>query len=78
MIDDTPSQFKSHIKGRIDLSQFFSKEQNEINKRKKKNQKKKKKKKAKQNTNNEEANEGEGESKDKPEGPLDETVQVKT
>ena len=79
LIEDTPAQFKSHIKGRIDLSQFFSKEQNEINKRKKKNQKKKKKKKAKQNVENEdEANEGEGKQKDKPEGPLDETVQVKT
>lgn len=44
-IDEVPDHFKSHIKGRIDLSQFFSKEQNEINKRKKKNQKKKNKRK---------------------------------
>lgn len=84
-IEDIPTQFKSHIKGRIDPSQFFSKEQNEINKRKKKNQKKKIKKKQKKKGNNDKEEEEQEEDKNeeaedpnKPEGPIDESVQVKT
>jgi len=34
-LNSIPSHFKSHIKGKIETSQFFSKEQNEIMKRKK-------------------------------------------
>lgn len=72
-LDSVPTHFKSHIKGKIQTSMFFSKEQNKINKRKKKNQKKKKK--VKDGKKDDEENK-ESEDNDK-EGPIDENVQVK-
>ena len=82
-LDSIPPQFKSHIKGKVETSMFFSKEQNEINKRKKKNAKKKNKRKMKNQGENNKANDDEKEGSDKDDndekndGPLTEDVQVK-
>lgn len=72
-LDSVPDHFKSHIKGKIQKSMFFSKEQNKINKRKKKNIKKKKTKDMSGNAKEEDENEKE----DKHAGILDENVSVK-
>jgi serine/threonine-protein kinase SRPK3 len=76
--ESVPEHFRPNIKGKLQTSMFFSKEQNKINKRKKKNQKKKKTN--KDDTDNKENNKAQ-ENKDgedeKPEGPINEDVQVK-
>ena len=40
-MDKVPAKFKSHIKAQVQPAQFYSKEQNAINRRKKKKAKKK-------------------------------------
>lgn len=82
-LDSVPEHFKSHIKGKVQESQFFSKEQNEINKRRKKNLKKKKKRKEKKATENGAKEDGKDDNtekdnaSEKPDGPIGEDVQVK-
>lgn len=78
-LDSIPSHFKSHIKGKVETSMFFSKEQNEINKRKKKNAKKKNKRKMKNQGDQNKSNEDKegSDNDDKNDGPINEDVQVK-
>jgi hypothetical protein len=64
-----PEHFRSHIKGKIQKSMFFSKEQNKINKRKKKSVNKKKNKNLKKDEDTD--------KEDKSEGIIDESVSVK-
>jgi serine/threonine-protein kinase SRPK3 len=70
--ESVPQQFRSHIKGKIQTSMFFSKEQNKRNKRKNKKKKNKNK-----NSKDDETPNADNKEEDKKEGPIDESVQVK-
>jgi len=74
-LESVPKHFRSHIKGKIQSSMFFSKEQNKINKRKKKNQKKKNQKNKNSSTPKNDKNKDK--EKNEEDGPIDESVQVK-